>query len=130
MFFLIGIIINFLFMYFYMLIIKFLTPIHIIFSNLISNFFLRIIGYIFYTKENEEITNNYIFIIDYINDIIIFLGLLIYLEFIVLNCCQLSYNLRETIITRSIEDCKIDNNNSNEDTEGGDENSNISNKDN
>ena len=40
--------------------------------------------------------------------IIIFIGLLIYLEMIELDFCKLNYNLKTTIIERSIQDYELE----------------------
>ena len=104
-----GIIMNFFYRLFYILIIKNLTAIHIIFSNL---FYTNLLGSIRYIKIliNSEDNNN----INLINifilfiHIIIFIGLLIYLEMIELNFCKLNYNLKKTIIERSMQDYELE----------------------
>ena len=75
---LIGIIINFFYRLFYFFIIKNLTAIHIIFSNLFYSTLLSTIGNMSYINFSDKV---FIFIIY----IIIFVGLLIYLEMIELD---------------------------------------------
>ena len=113
--FLIGIITNFFFQLFYIIVIKLLTPIHIIFLNLTYTFFLRIIAY-FYSmikgkKEGNSINNAILVIILIIFDIIIkaivIFALLVYLEIIELKFYNYNYNLRENIIQRSIEEYEL-----------------------
>ena len=110
-FLLIGIIMNCFYRLFYFLIIKNLTAIHILFSNLFSTYFLVIIGsikmYIYnhsYFQQYKFYVNAFIFLIH----IIIFVGLLIYLEMIELDFCNLNYNLRKSIIDRSIQDSSLE----------------------
>ena len=97
---LIGIIINFFYRLFYIFIIKNLTAIHIIFSNLFYSTLLTSIGNIFNNGQN--------FIFFFIIYLIIFVGLLIYLEMIELDFCNLNYNLKKTIIERSIQDYELE----------------------
>ena len=109
---LIGIIMNFFYRLYYFLIIKNLTEIHIIFSNLVYTFFLLWIGYIFIYNHEKESKYNKIFVISFyvvnlIIQIIVIFGFLIYLEMIELNFCNLNYNLKKTIIDRSIEDYEL-----------------------
>ena len=105
-----GIITNYLYVFFYILIIKYLTPMYIIFLNLIYTSFLFFVGSI-YNKlwninenDDDKIKINVLFFLDLFIRIIVFFGLLVYLEFIVLNFCNLNYNLKECIIERSIKD--------------------------
>ena len=107
---LIGIIMNFFYRLFYILIIKNLTAIHIIFSNLFSAYLLAIIGYINnYINNHFHIhINFFIIVFIFIINIIIFIGLLIYLEMIELDFCNLNYNLKKTIIERSIKDYELE----------------------
>ena len=115
---LIGIIVNFLYRLFYFLIIKNLTAIHIIFSFIFYANLLSLIGNI--KKDFDNPNNNinigirvYLFIIN----LLIFVGLLIYLEMIELDFCSLNYNLRKSIIERSIQDYKLEIYNDNEEDE-------------
>ena len=100
--------------YNYMMILKYLTPVHIIFLTPIYYFFFKltlIIYNVFYCTFNRDFTKffdtnsmDYLyanFFLDTSGDIFSFLGFLVYLEIIVLNCFQLNYNVREKIMTRS-----------------------------
>ena len=113
-------------MFYYILIIKNLTPIHSIFSNLTYSFLLQLMGY-FYENLNKLLYQNqynndedkkdtkeypdYSFLnlifLGFITQIIVFFGLLVYLEIIELNFCKLNENLRRYIIRRSIEDYEL-----------------------
>ena len=90
---------NFFYRLFYILIIKNLTAIHIIFSNLFYTTLLEWIGMI-------DLNNNtsFFYVFNLIILIIVAIGLLIYLEMIELDFCNLNYNLKKTIIDRSIKD--------------------------
>ena len=115
--FLSGIITNFFYILFYLLTIKYLTPMHIIFLNIIYTTFLRTIAFIIYgiTNDEKQIEVQYIQkIINYfglIVQLIGFFALLIYLEIIVLNFCKFNYNLRESIIKRSSTEYELNKNN-------------------
>ena len=112
---LIGIIMNFLYRLFYILIIKNLTAIHVIFSNLFYSPLLYLIGSLAKNNITERLLYTDIFrIIIYI---IIFDGLLIYLEIIELNFCNLNYNLKKAIIDRSKEDYELEIDNEEDDLE-------------
>ena len=113
----VGILFNFFYYYFYILVIKYLTPTHIFFLNAINSFCLKIFAYIKYyiynqiDYDDERKYNIYTRILFYIGrfiDIIGILGLLIYLEIIVLNFCGFNYNLRESITRRSIDEYELD----------------------
>ena len=98
--------------YYSLLIIKYLTPVYIIFSFpmfflfkkiiLIFNTLIRIKAFF---KENE-VYDNTKFFLDISGDIIAIIGFLIYLEIIILNFWKLNYNVRLSIIKRGIEDSK------------------------
>ena len=111
-----GIIMNFFYRLFYILIIKNLTAIHIIFSYLFYATLLSFIGNIFYSNNdnkdvidyNDDVFHIILFIIIIIMSIIFALGLLIYLEIIELNFCKLNYNLKNSIIERSIQDYDLE----------------------
>ena len=96
---LIGIIMNFFYRLFYILIIKTLTAIHIIFSNLFYTTLLEWIGMIILNNNTS-----FFYVFNLIILIIVAIGLLIYLEMIELDFCNLNYNLKKTIIDRSIKD--------------------------
>ena len=126
-----------------MMIIKYLTPVHIVFLTPIFYFlfkFVLIIYNIIYCSarndfckffDNSKVHLLYEkFILDILGDIFSFFGFLIYLEIIELNCFGLNYNLRNKIIKRadselmkiddfksSIEDENITSINSEESTE-------------
>lgn len=104
--FLLGILLNFLYIINFISTIKFLTPMHVIFSNLIYSFFLTSAGNIF-IGGNE--TNNQRKVISYIEialDIILVFGHLVYLEIIELNFWNYNFYLRENIIKRSSSEYK------------------------
>jgi len=100
--------------YNFMMIIKYLTPIHIVF--LLPNFyflykFILVIYNIIYCSINNNWDNFFVgvetpliyekFALDVFQDIFSLFGFLIYLEIIELNCCGLNYNLRDKIIRRA-----------------------------
>ena len=95
--------------FFYTLIIKNETPIHVIFSFPIQFFiektFLLIFTAIFFVqdlfKTREQLKK---FLLDISGDITSILGFLIYLEIIELNFCNLNFNLKKNIISRSKDD--------------------------
>ena len=109
-----GIISYFFYLYYYSLVLKFLTPVHYIFSNAIYYFFNQLI-FLFYHKYN---TRNYFsgpeghytflkfhqFQLNIVSDSFALFGFLVYLEFIELKFCKLNYNLKKHIRKRSIED--------------------------
>ena len=105
-FLLIGIVMNFLYRLFYILIIKNISATHIIFSNLIYTNLLKWIGFII-KYMNEDNILNHIPVFKIIVQLIAFFGILIYLEMIELNFCNLNYNLKKAIIDRSIEDYEL-----------------------
>jgi len=108
----------FFYKYFSLIIIKYLSPIHLMF--VIPPFYLilklTILGYnyLYHIKnENKGIfDNNTIdqsnykskFILDSIGDIFCIISNLIYLEILQLNFCNLNYNLRNAIIERGLQD--------------------------
>lgn len=108
-----GIITYFFYLLFYSLILKYLTPIHYIFSNAIYTFFIQLIFIIYHKLK----TGNYFdgpgdkthikfhhFILNVISDYLGIIGFLIYLEWIELHFCGLNYNLKFSIMKRSGED--------------------------
>ncbi len=127
-----GIITFFFNKYFSLLVIKYLTPVHVIFSFPIYFFIEKtalisvdvILGkFLLKKKGNEKIKNK--FILDTIGDCFSFLGFLIYLEIIELNFRKFNYNLRRKIKERSLEEYQsveklgplINNNNDEEEKE-------------
>ena len=100
--------------YFFMMTIKFLTPIHVMFIYPLFYFALKIIylayyffDYILGGKEKNEFNDSSSqffvekFFLDMSGDIISIIGFLIYLEILQLSFCELDYNVRNNIITRS-----------------------------
>jgi len=120
--------------YFSLLLIKYLTPVHVIFSIPIKFFFQKVImvsntiinndnntylGIFEFDdkKEGKKINEFKImkFFLDISGDIFSFVGFLIYFEIIILKCCEYDYNIRMNIIRRSTVDRQIafeDNNSS------------------
>ena len=97
--------------YYCIMIIKYYTPIHVIFSYPVQFFiektFLLIFTAIFFpdelfTKQNQLKK----FLLNESGDIASILGLLIYLEMIELNFCGLNYNLKKNIIIRGKDEYK------------------------
>ena len=95
--------------YYYSLIIKYYTPIHVIFSFPVQFFiektFLLIFTGAFYSEdlftEKNQLSK---FLLDISGDIASIIGFLIYLEIIELNFCNLNYNLKKNIIKRGEKD--------------------------
>ena len=91
------------------LVIKHLSPSHLIFSFPIYYFFQKLISatYTMFKTHNyfvkEYINNTKIakYFLDSIGDIIAFIGFLIYLEIIILNFNNYDYNIKKFIIERS-----------------------------
>ena len=109
-----GMITSYFMNYNFMMIIKYLTPIHIVF--LLPNFyflykFILVIYNIIYCSIKNNWDNFFVgvetpliyekFALDVFQDIFSLFGFLIYLEIIELNCCGLNYNLRDKIIKRA-----------------------------
>ena len=114
---LLGSISYFAYYFFYILVIKYLTPVHLSFTNSIYYFFLHIILFInnqLSKGESESDFNYSKFFVDILCESFSFIGFLIYLEIIELYFCGLYYDLKKYIIRRSIKD--IDGNFSIEDT--------------
>ena len=105
--------------YFYILIIHYLTSVHVIFYSLIYAFSIRIsniiCGYVFGIVEspfkNKKMIFEYIieFFLAFFSDITAGFGILIYLEVIELDFCNFSYNVRISIMKRSDDDSKRNN---------------------
>ena len=108
-----GIISFFFKKYYILMIIKYLTPVHVGFLVPMRYFFtkIRLFTYnlfmsfaesdrkIFHWDSMEYLKQK--FILDTFGDIVSFIGFLIYLEIIELNFCRLNVNLRKNIILRS-----------------------------
>ena len=108
-----GMICKFFSLYYEILIIQYLTPVHTIFYSSLYYSIIKIIS-IFYNKiitnhffngmqKNDE-KRFYIFLLELSGNIIAIFGFLIYLEIIELRFCKLNYNLRKSIVKRSIDD--------------------------
>ena len=101
-----GVITFFFYKYYSMMIIKFLTPVYLIFSFPMYYFcekLLLVINTLIFKKEIFYEPINFIehiFFCDIAGDIFSFFGFLIYLEIIELKCCGLNKNLRQKIIDR------------------------------
>ena len=109
------IIFGFLKTLFYIIIVKYLTPIHAIVLPSIYFFLVVIILgiYSLITKIDNDDMNEIEFISNFCDTIAFFLaimGILIYSELIELNFCQLNYNLRSNIIKRGNIDLYLINN--------------------
>ena len=94
--------------YFSILIIKYLTPVHLIFSIPVYYFFLKMVLMVntlirdgSFFSENRIKYIGYKLILDSLGDILSTIGFLIYLEIIELNFCGLNYYLRRKISERA-----------------------------
>ena len=104
----------FLYKYFFILVIKYLSPVHVIFSYSIYYLLQKIVlpvntyfqkgTFIDMEHHVEYIEQKYTLAV--IGDIIALIGFMIYLEIIQLNFWELDHNLRDTIIKRSDNDYK------------------------
>ena len=90
-----------------LLVIKYLTPVYIIFSNPICFFFQKVLLILntlyekhsfFYIIDKIKLEK---FSLDISGDVLSFLGFLVYLEIIELNFCNLNFNLRKSIMKRA-----------------------------
>ena len=108
---LIGSLVYSFYIYFYILIIKYLSTVHLIIYSYIYAFCVRIlsifISMISKSYFNQKAFNITIFIFTAFSDISSGLGELIYCEMIELNFCNFNYNLRRNIIKRGEEDVHI-----------------------
>ena len=114
---LLGSISYFTYYFFFILVIKYLTPVHVSFTNSIYYFFIRIILFInnqFVEGKWESKFKYSKFFIDILCESLSFIGFLIYLEIIELHFCGLYFDLKKYIIRRSIID--IDGNFATDDT--------------
>ena len=120
-----GMITSYYIKYYYMMIIKYLTPVHIVFLTPMFYFFYKIILIIYnliYCIVKHDFSksfgNNSViplsrakFSLDFSQDSFSFFGFLIYLEIIELNCFNLDYNLKDKMTKRAacelskIDDC-------------------------
>ena len=109
----IDMILNSLYVFFFLSILNNLTPVHFFFIGSITGIIIEVIkifkskifnGY-YFVKEGEDIKIPVLkFLFDIIGNFLAFIGFLVYLEIIELNFCGFNYNLRRKIIERSIED--------------------------
>ena len=84
-----------------LMIIKKLTPIHLVFSLPLFYIMRKIILTISILIHNRELSTYMIkYILDSVGDFLCIFAYLIYLEVIKLNFCNLNFNLRDNIITR------------------------------
>ena len=104
-----GMITFFSYIYYYTLIIKFYTPVHVIFAFPIRFFtektFLLIFSAIFFRAQLFQEKNQWKkFLLDETGDIAAITGFLLYLEMIELHFCNLDFNIKRKIIKRGEED--------------------------
>ena len=103
----------FFYLFFYTLVLKYLTPVHYVFSNAVYSFLIQPI-LLFYNRFS---TGTYFsgdgkyskfkffqFQLNLFTDFLSLFGFLVYLEIIILKCCGLDYNVKISIRQRSIED--------------------------
>ena len=111
---LIGSLSHYGYIYFYFLVVKYLSTIHLIFQSFTYSFSVRVLTFIFsFIKKTPFNQSNFYlsdFIIALISDSYAGLSIFIYLELIELNFCNLNYNLRRRIISRSEDELDIKNN--------------------
>ena len=105
-----GMICKFFALYFDILIIQYLTPVHIIFYSSLFYFIIKIIVLFCNKIKTNHFFNNekrfYIFLLDLLGNFITIFGFLIYLEIIELRFCKLNYNTRKNIEKRRVEEIK------------------------
>ena len=99
-----GMIFYYCSLYFDMLVINFLTPMHFMFSSLIYIFALELRELINNIFEDSNKLQNHVRFLNILAYIFSFIGFLIYLEIVELNFCKLNYNLRKYIKDRSDND--------------------------
>ena len=96
--------------YFSILVIKYLTPVHLIFSFPIFYFFQKLVLVLYNWIKYDLTIKSKIkfilpkFILDMTGDFLSFFGFLIYLEMIELKCGNLHYNTKKNIIKRSFDE--------------------------
>ena len=105
---LIGSLVYSFYIYFYILILNYLSTVHMIFYSFIYSFcvqviytFISLITDIYPTKQKFNVI---IFIFTIIADIFAGFGICVYCEIFELNFCNFNYNLRRNIIKRGEED--------------------------
>ena len=108
-----GVISYFFYLFFYSLVLKYLTPVHYVFSNAIYAVLIQPIflfyhkynsGYYFSGGEEYTVLKYHQFQLNLVSDFFSLFGFIVYLELIVLKCCGLGYNVKISIRQRSIED--------------------------
>ena len=97
--------IGFSFYKFYsLMVIKNLSPIHLVFSlplfYIMRKIVLTISFFVYNDFDKASETYQKKYVLDILEDLLCMFAYFIYLEIIKLNCCNLNYNLRENIITR------------------------------
>ena len=100
-----GLLTYFFYIYYYTSIIKYYTPVHVIFAFPIQYFIEKNILLIFTAIFFNDMLFNgdnlgYRFLADVSGDIGSIIGFLIYLEIIELNFCKLNYDLKKNITKR------------------------------
>ena len=100
-----GMVFNVLYIYFEVIIIYYLSPVHYFFYDSTHQFLSDTAVLIYNLIEKKNISE---IIFDVVEDFFALIGFVIYLEIIELNFCELNYNLRKKIIERSIEDSITD----------------------
>ena len=113
--FILGMIISYFIKYNFIMIVKYLTPVHIVFLTPIFYFVSKVLLVIYniifgfivndYSQLFDKTKMDYLyekFSLDILGDVFSFFGFLIYLEIIVLNCFGFNYNLRTNIIDRAM----------------------------
>ena len=89
---------------FSVLILKYLNPFFFLCARFINYFFVRIINIIILAIKKEEINNDSYF--EILSQVFAVIGILVYIEFIELNFCDLNHNLKKNIINRCVKDGK------------------------
>ena len=113
-----GMIFNYFALYYDILIIKYLTPVHMIFYGSIYYFITKIFELIsilynkiktnnFYDEKKNDEERFYLFLFDLSGIFITIFGFLIYLEIIELEFCKLNYYTRKNIEKRRVEEIMI-----------------------
>jgi len=94
----------FFYKYFSLIIIKILSPIHIMLANIPLYLFSFIMIIVTYNNLFENDMSISIIILNFIGDAFALIIILIYLEILELNFCNLNLYLRKNIIERGLED--------------------------
>ena len=132
-----GVISNFWYIYFYIYVIKYLSPVHVIFSRSLYYLFIHLLLIInnliligkFFLENKRKEENRLKFIIDFSSNVLSIIGFMIYLEIIELNFWGCNYNLEKYIRNRSTDDTfninKFDGNSLTDEEEEEDDNEQI-----